>query len=158
MYAQRNLGVLPVLAVPAFLTSLNTALSAFGLNSSDPTRDRQRLARIAQAFSLAVVDNQTPQPNLDNLSGEDYLREIAADKPVAGGGTAAGSSVARRAAQAAIVELGVRRAATGVVGAALPMSTIPAQMAATARQVLGNPYILIGGAAAIYFLFLRRRR
>jgi len=153
-----QLGLLPIVAIPTFLTSINTALSTFGLNSSDPTKDKARLARIATAFSLAVAGDTTPQTGLDNLSGEAYLHEIANNAPVAGGGTAGGSQVAIAAAKAALVELAGRRAATGVVGAALPVSTIPATVAHGVVTVAKSPVVLGAVVVGAYFLLAKRGR
>jgi hypothetical protein len=138
------------------LTSINSALAVFGLNSSDPVRDKERLARIATAFSLAVSGDATPQSNLDNLSGEAYLHEIANNAPVAGGGTAGGSQVAIAAAKAALVELAGRRAATGIVGGLIPVSTIPATAAHVATSIVTSP-ITLGLLAVGGYMLLRRR-
>ena len=155
-YARSGLGLLPSLAIPTFLTSLNGALAVLGLNSSDPVRDQARLARIATAFSLAVAGDTTPQSGLDGLSGEAYLHEIATNAPVAGGGTAGGSTVAVTAAKAALVELQARRAATGVIGAALPLSTIPATAAHLVTTVAMSPVVWAGIAVAAFLLFKGR--
>lgn len=164
MYVQRasvqrgGLGLLPVVAVPAFLQSLNSALSIFGLNSSDPAKDKIRIANINQAFSLAVAGNTTPQSNLDMLTGEAYLHQIANNAPVAGGGTAGGSQIAIKAAQAALVELAARRGATTVIGGLLPVSTIPATVTGTITQVAKSPVVLLGGAAILLYMISKRRR
>lgn len=62
---------------------------------SDPKKDAQRLARLDRAYNLAWADDDSLQPDLDNLSGRDYIDYIVADAPVAGGGTSSGSKVAR---------------------------------------------------------------
>jgi hypothetical protein len=162
MYAasrSRGLGLAPVIVAAAIPVIPGLLHSIFGNDGTPPT-DQIQLARIAQAFSLAVINDPTPQAtlpsNLHALGGEAYLHWIA-DNVAIPGGTSSASPVARRAAQAALVELGARRAATGVVGTVLPLSTIPATIGGTVQQTLTNPVVLLGGAAAVYFLLRRRR-
>lgn len=115
------------------------------------SKDKARIARIEQAFALAMSGDDRPQPNLNDLSGEAYLTLIATNRQESG------SAVAQAVARARLAEFKGRSAATGVIGGLLPISTIPTTIAGTAQRALSNPLVL-GGVVLVGVYFLTRKR
>lgn len=133
--------------VGAILTGLNQVAALVGLNSSDPTRDQERIDRINLAYQLAMRGDDTPQrsmsahTNLEGMTGAQYLEYIATNNgghpelpgptglPGTTGAAVYGSQIAYRYAQAKFAEW-KGRVAAGQLGTGLitGVSDIPAKI------------------------------
>jgi hypothetical protein len=144
-----SLGALPLVAGAASLlsTSLNQFLSTFGLNSSDPVKDQQRIDRIKAVYSEAM----------QGIPGaEQCLYEMAqgvSSGPYDPRSCAVGSTVAANFAKAVWAEYQARKAAGNVGVSLIAQSPLPGTIAQTAISVL--PYAI---GAVIVFSVLRRGR
>lgn len=136
-----RLGALPVAAVASSFLDLNSLLSKFGLSSSDPAKDRERMARIDSNFNAAMAGDPSAVACLRDMaqgvsSGPGDPRQCAV-----------GSSVAAAYAKLRWAEYQARKLG-GTVGAGLVLES---PQATTAKR-----YLLWGGLGLAALFLLRR--
>jgi hypothetical protein len=147
--------------VGAILTGVNQVAALFGLNSSDPGRDQQRINRINVAFDLAMRGNDTPQTtgspdsNLEGMTGAQYLEYIATNDHGRGNPPVYGSQIAYRYAQGKYAEYKTRVTA-GTVGVGLiGVSDIPAKISQVVTSSVG--VVVIAVVVVIGIVILTRK-
>jgi len=152
--------------IGAVLTGLNQVASIFGLNSSDPVKDQQRIDRINFAFDLAIRGDNRPQTsispstNLEGMSGADYLKYIATNNMARGGSDGApvyGSQIAYRYAEAKYAEYQARVAAGRIGVGLIGESDIPAKVEQFVQST-GLPMALIAVVVIVGLIWYVRRK
>lgn len=169
-YREPHLGIAPLIVATAIgpVTHFLTGL----FQSSDPVKDQQRITRDHGYLVAAANGDPIAEARLRCAAGTVTAALPAADLDSQGGcALAAGSQVARTAAQAMVAQLDAARASAGIpssstgpagavslpgsAGGLLPAGTIPASIAGI------SPVLLIGGAALGLMLLVpssKRRR
>lgn len=143
--------------ISSILTGLNQVEALFGLNSSDPARDQERINRINYAYDLAMRGDTSPQTstspntNLNGMSGADYLQYIATNDGGRGDPPVYGSQIARRYAQAKYAEYQARLAAGQIGIGLIGQSTIPGQIQSYASSALVWVLVIAGVIAVVWY-------
>jgi hypothetical protein len=126
-------------------------LSIVGLNSSDPVKDQERIARVDDSFRAAMSGSPV---NRDGHDPVVCLRDMAAGS----GLCVVGSKVAQAYAKVKWAEYQARHAA-GTVGTGLiSVSDIPSQIGGTIQRAVTNPLVIGGVVLGAYLLMKRRGR
>ena len=147
----QTMGALPAIAPLASLltTSLNQFLSTFGLNSSDPVKDQERIERIKATYAQAMTGD---------AGAIQCLRDMAqgvSSGPNDPRSCAVGSTVAATFAKSVWAEYQARVAAGNIGAGLLAQSPLPSTVLQTAINYA--PWI-IGGIIAISLLKKSRGR